>query len=137
MTIEGRGGDVGQENYGVWIRGGTTITSTGMAAGLIEIHGIGGQSNWISGVVVSGRDTAIMSSTGHIQIEGTRGDAIGYSGVEISDRAKIESTGAGSTAATITIIGRGNDAGGGIGLSLSEATIISRGGDMTLVLCHL
>jgi len=129
IQLTGRGGDSGTQNYGVNLRGGSSITSsaTGATAGTISVSGTGGAGTTDNtGVRIEDSTTDIQSVDGNIAITGTGGAGSGNSnfGVHLVDIETISSTGTGVNAATITIIGTG-----GAGAALNEG--IRAGGSNT------
>ena len=97
-------------NYGVFLYSGTSVssTATGAAAGKISISGTGAEGpSGEDGVYLTGTTTDITSVDGDIEITGIGGNGTGdgNEGVVLNSIEKIESTGSGTFAATITIAG--------------------------------
>lgn len=111
ITISGTGNGSGSSNYGISLSSIEGIKSTGIGAdaGTITITGTGGNGGVGSlyGVSMGGSTTDVSSVDGDIRIEGTGGNGSGDGnvGVFLSVIEKIESTGTGSMAGTITVIG--------------------------------
>lgn len=97
-------------NYGVFLYAGTSVssTATGAAAGKIILSGTGAEGpSGEDGVYLTGTTTDITSVDGDIEITGIGGNGTGdgNEGVVLNSIEKIESTGLGTFAATITIAG--------------------------------
>ena len=148
VQITGQGGSgVGQTNVGVrltdlhQVPGGyafVTSTGTGPNAGTITIDGNGGAgtSNTV-GTLISGSSTTVSSKDGDIVINGTGGvsTAMENHGVFMLRGARVESTGTGINAATITIGGT-PDAGvsPAFGTRFTSASVVrSKDGDISIV----
>ncbi len=100
---------------GVYLRSGTSVrsTATGTTAGSITIDGIGGNgTNNNYGVYIVSNTTDVTSVDGAISIIGVGGSGSGdlNMGVYFNGIERIESTGTGANAATITITGTGGNA---------------------------
>jgi hypothetical protein len=138
------GNDTGEPGlHGIVIGAGTTIESTGQfaGAGTVSIHGTAGDgSSSSNGVRVDGTDIIISSGYGNIDIVGRSLPRISNGstlvGVLINSADKIESTGTGPDAATITIDGTGG-AGSrfnyGVWLRGATTDITSVDGDINIV----
>ncbi|MCA9047929.1 MAG: hypothetical protein KDA89_04335, partial [Planctomycetaceae bacterium] len=135
VTGFGGGDGAGASNQGVVVQG--TVSSAGAAAGPIDINGTGGNGTgglnrgvWISGA-------AINSVEGDILISGSGGLGIGSNnsvGVAIGNSSVVESTGTGTNAARITVLGGGGSGAAGMtGIVVSgQGLITSIDGDILL-----
>ena len=105
IYLEGRGG-TGDWNTGVRIGGSTGTVQS--ASGNINITGNGGSgaNGGNTGVHVSG---LVESVAGDVLIDGTGGTGAGEwnTGVDIDDTGRVISTGLGTSAASLTILGTG------------------------------
>src|SRR5262249_43935904 len=113
ILLQGKGGDTGNNNYGVVLEGGTVVSSTGTGAGAATITLVGSSGGGTSaslGVLISDANTKITSVDGAIQITGTggAGTSIQNDGIVIQVAAQVSSTGT----ATITLDGTGGGSGG-------------------------
>lgn len=113
ISITGQGGNGSiSRNIGVYLEDIETIQSTGTGtnAATITINGTGGSGmNSNSGVHLEGNTTDVTSVDGAILITGQGGSGSGQShfGVHLDAIDRIQSTGTGVNAATITIDGTG------------------------------
>ncbi|MDX8431611.1 MAG: hypothetical protein SNF33_07425 [Candidatus Algichlamydia australiensis] len=131
IDLTGVASGTGQMNQGVRLEIGSFVTSTGTGsnAGIINIDGTAapGLAN-CTGVCVSGDGSLISSVKGNISVTGV-GDSDGTNicdqGVRLEARGKIVSTGLGTDAATITVIGNG-----GAGTDHNDGVILSGGGSV-------
>ncbi|MCM2371003.1 tail fiber protein [Aporhodopirellula aestuarii] len=133
VTVTGRGGQLG--GAGVLFQGRVSMTGTGPTAGTVTIDGqAGGGASGSRGVTLTDSNAFITSVDGNIMITGvgTDGGSSNY-GIEIDDIDRIESTGTGADAATITLNGTaGNGVFDNAGLRISSGNIISAEGDISL-----
>ena len=141
ITITGAGADTpGQNNYGLYILGGAKISSTGSTADAAKImlNGTGGDGTSRNiGTYLTSVNTEVTSITGDISVTGIGGNGStsrNY-GVWLNTGSQIHSTGTGSGAAKVTILGTGGDGTSGnhgtyINGSSTEVTSID--GDITL-----
>ena len=133
VSVTGRGGQAG--GGGVLFQGRVSMTATGPTAGTVTLDGqAGGGANGSRGVTLTNPSAFITSVDGDIVITGvgTDGGDDNY-GIEIDDIDRIESTGTGADAATITLNGTaGNGAFDNAGLRISSGDITSALGDITL-----
>lgn len=128
ITGTGRSTGAGGSNHGVFMLGGSDVTSTGTVVGTaatINITGTGGNgtsNNW--GTYISGSGTTVTSALGTIDITGTGGNGNGAQnyGYFMTTSAVVTS-GKGD----ITITGTGGDGVGAFnyGVSLQNASVIS------------
>jgi len=134
------------ENDGIDLRGGSTITSTGVgtyAAKITLIGNAGGAeasgSDSNNGIEIHDAGTKITSIDGDISLTGNGGNGEDNNrGIEIDNNAVISSTGTGANAATITLNGTGgsseNDADNNDGLLIeNNSKITSVDGNITLI----
>ncbi|WP_145362915.1 choice-of-anchor Q domain-containing protein [Stratiformator vulcanicus] len=144
ITGTGGGGAVAgsDENDGVTITNGAEISSTGTGANAatITIEGTasagGGDNN---GVNIIRLETLITSVDGAISITGEGGGGpfldTGFNGGVFIEDAEIISTGTGTEAATITILGTGGEGendNNGVFIGADTAAVISTDGDITI-----
>ena len=99
VTMTGVGGDTGSGNHGIRIDNGATIESTGTTAGGLTLDGTG-KATGGRGVLITDSTTKIVTVDGDLLITGD-----GAIGVQVSQIDRIESTGVGGDAASVTIIG--------------------------------
>lgn len=117
ISITGQGGHGSTKGYntGVVLGSATSSTGTGATAAMITINGTGGAGTHDNrGVSLGG---PVASVDGAVSITGVGGNGSSSGNDGIYSSAALTSTGAGETAATITIDGTGG-AGGGTGLSV-------------------
>jgi hypothetical protein len=137
IEITGQGGGVGL-GHGVLIHSGAVVSSTGTGtdAGTITIDGTGGTAgSGNHGVDIRNPDTQVTSEEGDILIIGQGGGASGSNnGVRIASGAVVSSTGMGSDAATITIVGTGGagTTSHGVFLDNSDTRVTSEDGDVEI-----
>ena len=144
INITGQGSNTiaNDTNRGVFIRTGSVIRSTGTGddAGEITIIGTGGTGqSGNDGVFLDDLGTLITSVEGDILITGQGGgngqtDSNANHGVEIVS-ARIQSTGTGSNAATITIdgtAGLGEDSNQGVRISDAGGSVTAIDGDINI-----
>lgn len=140
ISLTGTGGDSVASNNGVDLQNGAQIlsTGTGAGAGTITITGTGGTTGTFNkGVFMEDSNTLVSSIDGAIEINGFGGMVAasggGEIGVQIRNDAKVESTGTGAHAATITINGTGGTTNGpNYGISIAAATVTSIDGNISL-----
>ncbi|MBI1312477.1 hypothetical protein GC176_14390 [bacterium] len=135
ISLTGRGGDgTGGGNQGVAVNSGAKIesTATGVDAGQIMIVGTGGSgTSNNSGVVIADTGSSLSTVDGAISVtgQGGTGSADANHGVQFIGGAVAASTGTGSTAGTITLVGTG-----GSGTSSNQGVLIhSTGSAVTSV----
>lgn len=140
MSFIGTGNSTGDpladQNFGVHIRDGASVTSVAAGAGDVTITGTGGGGgdDMNEGVRISDATTIVTSNEGNIVITGTGGGvnaSVDNNGVAIDASATVSSTGTGANAATISITGTGNLDGYGVALE-NGATVTSAEGDVTI-----
>jgi filamentous hemagglutinin family protein len=141
ILITGIGNGTRAHNYGIDLRDGASIrsTGTGVNAATITLDGTGGNGSDGAdyGVNIVGANTEITSVDGDINIDGTAGNGSAHSGnvgINIRLDALIRSTGTGTNAATINlngIAGSGIDHNYGVHLDRSS-DIRSVDGDITI-----
>jgi len=108
VSLSGRGGNSGGNNYGVSIDSGSQVI--GGTAGFLVINGTGGGSGSSSlsvGVLVSGGTTLVSSLGGNVEITGTGGSSLSADtspGIFVSGAATITSGPGGS----VTLTGTGS-----------------------------
>jgi hypothetical protein len=117
LTINGTGGDTGNQNAGVAIVGGSVVANTG--SGTLQITGVSfgaGQAN--IGVVIDGSGTTVTSTDGALNMNGTGGPGTGNGnyGVVVQNSAQIVGTGASAVAL--------QGIGGGTGASTNDDGIL-------------
>ncbi len=129
IQLLGKGSEIGGNDlimYGVYFRNGTSVssTATGATAGQIIINGTGGGgiSNG-QGVYLRDNTTEITSVDGDIEIIGQGGNTTfgANDGVYIYNIERIESTGVGTVAATITISGTSGTNEFSSGITITDA----------------
>ena len=133
INVIGRGGQMGGQ--GVFFGGRVTLSGTGPTAGTITLDGQAGPGSQGSrGITLSNPNAFITSVDGDITITGVGTDnGDDNYGIEIDDIDRIESTGTGADAATITLHGTaGNGAFDNAGLRIFSGDITSALGDITL-----
>ncbi|MCA9166624.1 MAG: right-handed parallel beta-helix repeat-containing protein [Planctomycetales bacterium] len=126
ISIEGQGGtsDTGSGNFGVQLRDGVTVSSTGagLSAASLHITGNGGVgTDDQHGVNISG--AVITSADGAIEVSGRGGTGSGRNqhGVVLNNGSTIASTGAGLDVSGVNITGYG-----GIGVTgASQGVVIT------------
>ena len=103
ISVTGQGEGTGTDNYGVHVRAGAVVNSTGAAT--ITLKGTGGAGTDLNyGVWLTGAGTAVSSIYGGISIAGTgAGSATSNDGVRIDGGAAVTSPGW----AAITLNGTG------------------------------
>ncbi|MFZ5805761.1 MAG: filamentous hemagglutinin N-terminal domain-containing protein [Verrucomicrobiota bacterium] len=114
ILITGQGGIDGSANLGFAMVSASKILSNGTTsdAGTITIIGTGGSgADFNAGIYIANVDPEIRSVMGDILLMGQGGSGTGSShmGVCLGDPPQISSTGTGSDAANITIIGTGGN----------------------------
>jgi hypothetical protein len=112
IELKGRGGNSDFTNYGVNLRGGTSVSSTasGATAGTITVDGTGGNGTHSNYGVYLTESTTVSSVDGAIAITGIgNGSEHNNYGVVADGIQTIQSTGTGADAATITIHGTGGN----------------------------
>lgn len=141
ISLTGRGGDgTGAENNGVNVALGARIESTGTGAdaGLITITGTGGTAtNFSTGVVFRDAGSTVSTVDGAISItgQGATGTMESNHGVQFIGGATATSTGTGSLAGTITLIGTGGSgtsSNQGVLLHSAGSAVTSVDGDITI-----
>jgi len=138
ITLTGRGGDTGANNYGVHIDAGSTIgsTGTGATAGTITVAGTGGSgTDRNRGVFVNGSGSKVTSIDGNITIDGTGGAGSSNSnhGVRLQPSTEISSTGTMADAADIIIEGSGgSDTNSNYGFESGGGSVISKAGHISI-----
>jgi filamentous hemagglutinin family protein len=138
ISIIGEGEGTNDNNYGVYIEGGSTIKTTYTGAsttqGNIDITGTGGDGGATNrGVYINGGSTTITVVDGDININGTGGTQTGNDsdGIRINT-STVSSTGTGTNAGTITLIGAsGDSASQSDGINI-RGTVTSEDGDITI-----
>jgi hypothetical protein len=108
LTVNGKGGNSSNNNYGVWVRNGGKVEG-GTAA--TSVQGTGGSSmgNNNSGVLVDGTNSKITSSGGNVSVTGTgggSGSSGGNHGIYVISTGQITAGGSG----TVTVLGNGGTA---------------------------
>ncbi|MCB9940311.1 MAG: autotransporter-associated beta strand repeat-containing protein [Planctomycetaceae bacterium] len=137
ILVQGRGGDTGNDNRGVFLNNGV-IRSTGIgaSAATISIDGIGRGDHFGSAVEITASASLITSVDGDISIQG-ESQATGNigRGVQLAYGATISSTGTGTDAANITINGTGAVGSSGLGTFLfgDTTSVLAHDGDIALV----
>ena len=142
ISITGTGGSNGaansNSNRGAQVSNGAIIESTGTTgdAATITLDGTGGNGdNANNGVYITGAGSRITSAYGAIDITGLgRGFGDNNFGALITNSALIDSTGAGASAATITLDGTGgagNENNGGVRIE-AASDITSIDGDIDI-----
>lgn len=134
MQLWGQGGD-GISSFGIWIRSGAIVDSTGTAK--ISIDGTAGDTYDANGVYLSGNGGATRVSTvdGELTIVGHGGDRLDSGanrGVLIADGSVVQSTGM----AKITVNGTGgdsNDSSRGVEICDPGTKLTSVSGDITII----
>ena len=106
VSLTGRGGDSGGNNYGVQLNGGAQVI--GGTTNELVITGYGGAGEWAinTGVLVSDLGTLVSSLGGDVILSGTGGTSLttdSSSGVMITGSSTITS----GTGASVTIVGVG------------------------------
>jgi filamentous hemagglutinin family protein len=124
-------------NGGVAIQNAAVVEQTGTAAltGNVRIRGTGGAGTFSNiGVLIQSAGTRITSKSGDIQIIGdSNGTTNTNHGVWMQTGAIVESTGATSDAANITISGTsGNGVSTNVGFNASNATVRSQKGSIDI-----
>jgi hypothetical protein len=112
ILLQGKGGNSGNDNYGVFVSQAATVSSTGTGAGAATVtlagsSGAGGAGE--IGVFILNPNTSITSKDGAIHLAGTGGagpDGLNE-GISIGTGAQVSSTGT----ATITLNGTGGGGG--------------------------
>jgi hypothetical protein len=118
ISITGNGGP-GASNHGLFVAGGSDITSSdGSGAATITINATGGSGGTSGGIVLNDADTTITSIAGDINITATGGSTSG-AGLSTTAGPKIASLGAANL--TITADGTASDAFVGVGLTIGDA----------------
>ena len=135
IGLAGRGGTVGENNFGVDIGDGATVFG---AAGTVSVVGTGGASadQRNIGVQIWGSDSVVSSSGGPVLVEGM-GGGTGSSelnfGVFVKTRGSITNAGS-EPGATVTVRGTGGNTTGtgsynyGVVVTNSDSQITSNGG---------
>ena len=128
ITIEGRGGDTGGNNYGVYVQNGGKVQAGNNGSstfGTVSVTGTGGaagaQFNY--GVLVDGTGSIITSSGGAVTVTGTGGGT----GTSSGNRGVFVSVGeisAGGTG-TVSVTGTGGVGAGSTGIDLTSAGTIT------------
>lgn len=106
VSLTGLGGDIGGNNYGVYLNGGAQVL--GGTTGELTITGYGGAGSGPinAGIVVSDFGTLVSSLGGNVILSGSGGNALtsdGSSGVLVTGSSTITS----GTGASVTIVGLG------------------------------
>jgi filamentous hemagglutinin family protein len=130
ISLSGRGGITGNQQYGVILRNGADIL--GGTDGLVSITGFGGNSAGIDhyGIYLTGNGTSLTSSGADVALTGTGGNGSASSGIGIIGASVT----AGDTG-SLALQGTGGATTGGAflhGVYLYEAFINSAGGDVTV-----
>ena len=132
ILLEGKGGDTGNDDYGIFVGGIVSSTGTGAGAATITLDGSssGGTTACI-GIGLNGMNTAVTSVDGAIQLTGTAelGTSTFNDGIFVQNAAQVSSTGT----ATVTLDGTGAGSGGlGINLLLGGTVSSTGTGNITL-----
>ena len=134
VAIEGTGGTSdGSNNYGIFLDGTDTLIASG--AGNVVVNGTGG-GNYAQGALNHGvriSNSALLTSGGNgaVLVNGRGGPSLGLSrGVDVEGSAQITSSGNGTV--TVSGVGGLGVSGGDEGVRVSNATITSGGGDLTV-----
>ncbi|NLF73821.1 MAG: hypothetical protein GX575_32830, partial [Candidatus Anammoximicrobium sp.] len=136
LSLAGRGGTSGSDNYGVQLAAGAVVA--GGLTGSVTVEGTGGASTGNSnrGVVVTDSGSTITSNGGAVLVEGTGGGAAESAtnyGIFVYYGASITSAGT-TTAGTVTVRGFGGNTSGtgdgnyGVRVQGTNAQIKSSGG---------
>jgi len=119
ISITGQGGSgTGNGNLGVQLYDGGTVSSTGIGADApdILITGTGGSGQQYNyGIHIDQDGSAVRAVEGAVLLNGFGGTGSGmhHGGVALNIGGRIESTGSGSGAATISVNGTGGTGSGG------------------------
>ena len=136
ITGQGGGNGSGDGNIGTQLEGASQVVSTGTGANAatINITGTAGDSNYLGFGVKLTTDTVVSSVVGDITLQGTAGDGAGDLNIGLDiNGADITSSGAGTDAAQITLIGTGGaGTNSAKGINLENATVASIDGDIAL-----
>jgi fibronectin-binding autotransporter adhesin len=126
IQLSGRGGDTGNDNIGVRVWNGGSVSSVGndVSAATISITGVGNGAHSNAGVEVSGTTSIVTSVRGDIALLGTsQATGNGARGVQVVNGGSVTSTGSGVNAADISLTGTGGSIGSsGIGVFLFGST---------------
>lgn len=130
ITLQGRGGSIGNQQYGIALRNGADIL--GGTSGLVSITGFGGNSTGTDhhGVLLNGTGSSVASSGADVELTGTGGSGSVSSGIAINGASVT----AGDTG-TLTLHGTGGTANGGAflhGIYLYEAFLNTAAGDVNV-----
>ncbi|PHS05920.1 MAG: hypothetical protein COA78_14865, partial [Blastopirellula sp.] len=140
INITGTGGNFASTSYhyGVFLKTGTTVSSTSSAAnaGDINIFGTGGDGVTRNvGVLLDDPTTVISSVSGDITISGQGADGAGgnNSGILIYQSGGIISTGTGANAAAISLTGTaGSGTDRNRGVIINNSPVLSSDGDISI-----
>lgn len=128
IHITGTGGNIGTNNHGIYLIGGSYISSTGTMAnaGTVTLHGTGGNgTDSNNGINLGGAGTRVSSVNGDIYIQGYGGGNGSLNrGLFMQAGAAIESTGVTENGAGITLYGEGSNTANG---SFNQGIILQGG----------
>jgi filamentous hemagglutinin family protein len=133
IVMTGLGGGTGNDNYGIFLQNGATVTSNNDAT--ITLVGTGADGTWWNvGTYIVNAGTAITSTTGDIDITGYGGNGLFSEnfGLLVAGGAVIQSAGA----AEIELTGTGgNGTWGNHGLAVLDpgSSITTVDGDITMI----